>query len=212
MTHSTSAGTAIRSDVPDHRGQPREPDVELFAPPPREIGTILSADSTLRTGRGPKHIVVRILMGLAFAVVVVIAFEWMASTSGDRSERESMRTLGYVFAVVAFLSQMYATRFNATCTYVGTLGAVRSRVRGRVQAQPTTEVLLYGNVSELFAQQTRQYVNGIYSGTTYDYTWITPTGERVYRMKGSYREKKKGAKAGDLWHFACAAERAWTVH
>lgn len=195
--------------LPDHRQRQRDWDVELFAAPPPDIGPLRSADSTLRKGNRPKPMVVRVLMGAAFAVVVVLLFSWMAMHF-DPSEQQGMRILGYALAAVAFYSQVHATRFKAVCTYVGELGAARSTIRGSLEAAPATEVLLFANAAELFAKQTRHFVNGIYSGTTYDYRWVDSTGKLLYRDKGQYKEKRKGVKSGDLWHFACAAERSWT--
>lgn len=79
-----------------------------------------------------------------------------------------------------------------------------------------SEVLRFHEVSSLTTSRTRQYVNGGYSGTHYNYTWWGPRGEKLFVVAGSYREPELGFVRGkptpahDPVMFGMAAERGWS--
>ena len=107
---------------------------------------------------------------------------------------------------------MFATRFKGTCSYVGQHGVARAFIEKNPAAPPQTDLLLFAQATELHASQTRHFVNGMYTGTLYEYTWNDASGTRLYRLKGKYQGKKKPPKPGDPFHFARAAEMAWSQH
>src|SRR5262249_10240351 len=47
-------------DLPHHAGEPLPQDVEFFAPPPPQIGGLISANSTLRRGKEPWSLAARL--------------------------------------------------------------------------------------------------------------------------------------------------------
>src|SRR3569833_2040946 len=159
---SIAPDQAALGALPDHRHQPRANPVDFLAPPPAEIGPLSSAESTLRAGRKPIPLILRLLMGTAFAGAIVYAFSW-ATEGTRRQDRESLMILGFVFAFIAFALDMYLTRFNAVITYVGRDGVTRHKVRGHRNAFPKTQTLLFAQVDSLRAAQTRQFVNGVYT-------------------------------------------------
>jgi hypothetical protein len=73
-------------------------------------------------------------------------------------------------------------------------------------------VLRFVDAAELRASQTRQFVNGVYAGTEYDFRWSDASGRELLRLKGTHRGKDGTPKPGDAFHFAAAAEVAWSVH
>ena len=76
---------------------------------------------------------------------------------------------------------------------------------------PKVEIVRFADAAELRAKQVRQHYNGVYVGTRYDYRWTDADGRSLLRLKGSYRAgKKKRPKAGSPFHFARAAEIAWS--
>jgi hypothetical protein len=208
---SAPADSATLNALPDHRGQPRAKPVDFLVPPPPEIGPLSSAESSLRAGGKPKPLVLRLLMGTLFAGAIMYAFSW--ATEGTRPrDREPLMILGLVFAVTAFALDLYLTRFKALVTYVGRDGVSRHAVRRHRDATPKSQTLLFTAADALRAAQTRQFVNGIYTGTTYDYAWTGPAARRLFRLKGTYRGRKGPPKPGDPFHFATATEIAWSIH
>lgn len=208
---STAPDSRGLNELPDHRSEKRGKPVEFLVPPPVEIGPISSAESTLKHGKRPKPLVLRLLMGTIFAGVIVWAFSW--ATEGVRSgDRQSIMGLGIAFATLAFAIDMYLTRFSAIFTYVGRDGIARQTIRGSREALPKSQVLLFNQAAALRASQTRQFVNGVYTGTTYDFSWSDSVGKRLFRLKGTYRGRKGPPKPGDPFHFASAAEIAWSIH
>lgn len=96
-------------------------------------------------------------------------------------------------------------------TWVGEAGLMRWE-KGLFGAK--TEVLRYADAVSLTSQRTRQYVNGGYTGTRYNYTWWGPNGKKAFVIHGSYAEaelvKGKPTVAHDPVMFGFAAERGWS--
>lgn len=198
--------------LPDHTGAAPPAPMEFFTAPPSEIGTVVSAESTLRPGRSHKSFVARLLTAAVVAAGLIVAVDWGTSQMRSRADRESLAIVAYVVAGILFFLILLATRFKAVCSYVGERGVARFTLSGSRQAQPKSEVLVFEQAEELHAGQTRHYHNGIYTGTTYDYYWNGPDGRRLFRLKGQHRGNKNLPKRGSPFHFANAAELAWSRH
>jgi hypothetical protein len=206
---------AAQADVeklPDHSGQRRPFPKDFFAPPPPQIGNVISADSTLRTDKRPKSFIVRLLIGVIVTAAIVGGFMWATSMIDKRSDREAVMTLGYILAALAFAVHMWVSRYKQTCTYVGDAGVVRYTLKGSRSNTPHVDLLVFNDAAEVHASQTRQFVNGVYTGTSYNYNWTDAAGRRMLRLKGTYRGNNKPPKQGDPFHFASAAENAWSEH
>jgi hypothetical protein len=199
------------SQLPDHSGQQRPAEVEFFAEPPAEIGKVISAESTLRPGRQPVPFGVRLLIGAVVGGVIFYGALW-ASSGANPFDRQIIQILGVLLGLAALGVALLMTRFKAKCSYVGERGAAYFILKGKRDRNPKVQMLLFANAQELRAKQTRQYVNGVYTGTSYDYTWTDPAGKRLWRMKGTYYQRKKGLKAGERFRFVQATEVAWSVH
>jgi hypothetical protein len=199
------------SELPDHAGQERLAEVEFFAEPPSEIGKVKSAESTLRPGRQPMLFGVRLLIGAVIGGAIIYAGLWLGR-GANQIDRQSFEIMGLVFGFAALGITLLATRFRAKCSYVGEQGVVCFTLKGGREGKPTVQLLLFSQAHELRGKQTRQYVNGIYVGTSYDYAWTDESGKPLLRMKGTYRQKKKGLKAGEPFRFLQAAEVAWSVY
>lgn len=108
-----------------------------------------------------------------------------------------------VFAVVGFLLPLLFRR--AMATYVGRQGIMRY-VKPKF-GSAKSEVLYFANADELKVSRTRNYYNGAYTGTTYDYAWYKG-GRPCFRIAGMYRDDRNDPI--DPVNFAFAAEKAWT--
>ena len=213
VPHAPAAGAAVDPQtLPDHSGQRRAHAQEFFAPPPPQIGTVSSAESTLNQGKRPMPLIVRLLLAAVAAALVLGAFYALASLIERRRDREPVVMLGYIVAGIALIVTVWLTRFKAYCTYVGDRGVVRYTLTRSRDAAPAIELLKFEETDEVYASQTRQYVNGVYTGTSYDYRWTDKGGRQLLRLKGQHRGKNAAPKPGNAWHFANAAEIAWSEH
>jgi hypothetical protein len=197
--------------VTDHRGETRRPDAELFAAPPAEIGRVVSAESTLRAGKSEMVLPLRLLVSLVPGTLVTLAILWAAVDppfNADPVQQGLALAAGVALAAIIW----YFTRFSHRCSYVGEDGIALFTLRGRRDAQPSPQVMRFEEVAELCAPQTRHYLNGVYAGTEYDFRWRDAAGKQRMRLKGRYVGQNKPPRAGDAYHFAAAAEAAWSNH
>jgi hypothetical protein len=137
--------------------------------------------------------------------------QWLAR-NGSRDDQQAVFFFSIVAGIAVFFIMAYFTRFSHRCSYVGEDGVAQFTLKGRRSARPRGDFLLFAHAGELRASQTRQFVNGIYTGTNYDYRWTDPAGRRIYRLKGRYNGKDKPPKPLDAFHFASAAYVAWSQH
>ena len=74
------------------------------------------------------------------------------------------------------------------------------------------EVFLFRDAAELRTSQTMHYHNGVYQNTTYTHTWTDVGGRKRYTISGSYNKKVGFPPSTDYFHYARAAEFAWTFY
>ena len=115
---------------------------------------------------------------------------------------------GTLFGAVLLVLLAWFVRWPQS-TFVGKQGLMRY-TRGLLFG-PKLEVFRFDDASELKVQRTRRFVNGVYSGTFYDYAWYGPSGNVAFRIHGQYRDDGELA-SHDPVQFAFAAEAAWSAH
>lgn len=192
-------------DIPNHNGAELAEDALFFAPPPKEIGRLLSGYTSFREGREPISSGARAAWVIgSTAVCFLIGLALMAI---DRA----FFLLAPVAGLAGFLISFLVTRFSPTCTYVGQEGV--ARLKGDRKLKVLDEnVFLFDEAEELRTQQTRHYVNGIYNGTRYAFNWTDADNRRVYSIGGTYHSEAGTPKASDQYYFALAAELAWSEY
>jgi hypothetical protein len=188
-------------DVRHHNGDPLPLGLAFFAPPPDEIGEVVTAHSTLQAGKRPKSLVSRLLLALGLGSLVAVGVSYLDTTTP-------------LWSILAFLAvaglTMLLTRFSHHVSYVGKEGVARAWCLGSPRRIKKTEVFLFRDADELRTGQTRQYTNGVYTGTSYTFTWTDAGGRKRYRLSGTYHGEKKPPKPKDPYHFAHRAEVAWS--
>ncbi len=199
------------NDLPDHSGQQRGAEAEFFAEPPAEIGKVRSAESTLKPGRQPMALPLRLLIAGILGGGIVSGGYWLARDAGQ-ADRDTYQILGWVFGMMAVGVVLLITRFKVVCSFVGEQGVAKFTLKGNREAKPKASLLLFAQAEELRAKQTRHYVNGVYTGTNYDFIWTGPGGQRLWRLQGNYRQRKKGLRAGEPFRLVQAAEFAWSLY
>jgi hypothetical protein len=187
-----------------HSGGQIPSNMDFFAPPPTEIGVILSTESNLTHSKKPIPIDSRILLSLVVGGLLAYIIRYLLKT--NEANIIPLAT-GALIGLLLYL----ITEFRYSCSYIGEQGIVQLFIKGSRTATPKEHKLCFKDASNLYVAQIRNYVNGIYSGTTYTYRWTKNSG-KDYRLNGQYRSEKKTPKDGDAWHFADAAERVWIIY
>jgi hypothetical protein len=191
----------------DHVGDPLPPDAYFFAPPPPEIGDIRSAYSSLKSAKAQSLGTNRLVGTVIWtAVIGFLGIGALFLLDGMRNP------LNLIWVVlVAALAGLIAF-FNcgkATCSYVGTLGTARYTALGDPN-WPKSDIFLFRTARELRTTQTRNYYNGVYTGTTYTFAWTDEAGKRVYNITGQHNANKGIPKGPHPFNFARAAELSWS--
>jgi hypothetical protein len=213
--------------VTTHAGEPIDPEMDFFEPPPKEIGEIRTASSTLKVRQQPPSTLLR---GLALFGPAAVAIAALHLTIQDVNPVLDIAAFAACFGL-----GWYFTRFSHTCSYVGKDGIARIRCARQRYRIAKREVFLFSRAEELRTSQTRHYHNGIYTHTAYNFTWSGPTGKvsklelddeldtgpvkaarggptgKVFKLEGTYRGEKTPPKPKDPFHFAQASEVAWSL-
>jgi hypothetical protein len=113
------------------------------------------------------------------------------------------------FVIGAGVGFLMMTNFDR-CTYVGKRGIAECNYSK--DSQHKTKVLLFDKAAELRTAITANYKNGIYQNTSYSFTWTDADRQIVYTLSGSYYAKDGLPDSDSTYHFALAAEQAWTNH
>jgi len=196
-------------DVPDHSGQPVDPH-DVFFGDIEAVGKVLSAQTNLNRVSGVKgrlgyRLRWAIALGLAGMIVGGIAAGIADAASESFGTGFELIWLGFVGLGV--LIGALLGRPPQICTFVGERGIARVRRKGDRVRQ---DVLRFEQASELRSKQVRQYVNGVYTGTTFQYDWLDGEGRVLFRSRGQYRQsRRKPVARQNEYHFAQAAGRRW---
>ena len=183
---------------------------DYFVEAPAEIGPLLSGYTTLRKGQRPWSIPARTI------VCVLATFGGLFVGAGI----DLVFDVGGFWAIVwpivfpagAFLLALYLTSFTHTVTYVGQEGVARYLCSGTRDNLGCREVFLFRDATHLRTSTTHHYNRGSYQYTTYKYTWTDVGGRQRYQISGSHTKKDGNPPSTDYYHFARAAEFAWTMY
>jgi hypothetical protein len=194
-------------DLPNHNEERLPGDVDFFATPPRDIGPLTSAYSTLRQCIEPTPAGTRTAWmlgagggGLLLGVILVALTQVMF-----------LIVVALFLAVLGGALAWHFTRFRHRCTFVGRDGVARYRCQGH-RDNVTEDVFLFRDATELRIGQTRHYVNGAYTGTNYAFNWTDVNRYKVFSLTGTFHSEVGTPVAKDPFYFATAAEVAWSVY
>jgi hypothetical protein len=198
------------SGLTDHRGEPLSTDADFFVAPPPEIGEIRSAYSSLRVHKEGLALPVRVVL-LLLSLLPGAAIAYYGEAMRHDEVSSAVMIIGALMVLFGFLIAWYFTDFRHACTYIGVLGVVRYRTGGSRQAPVKEDGFRFRDAAELRNGQIRHYIHGIYSGTTYSFSWSNANGQKVYQLKGKHNSSKGTPKSpANPFYFARSAEIAWS--
>jgi hypothetical protein len=209
-TH-TDGEQGEQEPVQNHGGLPIPDNAEFFAPPPEEIGPVISAHTTLRQGVEPTSMGARLLGGGAAALLGLLIGALIINGAGVKSAFWVF-FLCVVPALCAFGIALLATGFTHTCTYIGREGVAKFVCTGSKDNLSTHEVFRFRDAAELRTSTTLRYVNSVYQGTNYSYQWTDVAGRPRYIVSGTHNSEAGNPPSTDPFHFARGAEVAWTIY
>jgi hypothetical protein len=204
MTEPNIAQTSTWRPDPDttsHTGSAISTDADFFVAPPANIGELVSAATTLPISTYPMNPIIRwgLVVGSGAALAAVI--QMITATA----------LLSLMMGVILSGTVWFYTKFQHFCSYVGTAGVVKYELFGSRSAIPKENSLLFTDAHSLYTSSTRNYYNGIYTGTNYSYRWMKNSGGQ-YVISGNHRSEQGSPPEKNLWHFANVAESVWTNH
>lgn len=199
-------------EMTDHAGYTLSSDAleDFFVVPPQEIGEVQTAftsmnktDKPIPQDRRNKNIVAFVAGGIVLATLLNIIF------SRHRLGIALDLCGGISFGGTAAFIYWWKTRFWHKCSFVGRLGTALYSCRGDRTMLRKKEIFLFQNASELRTEQTRQYTNGVYTGTSFSFRWEN-SGKTVYHLGGGYHSEDGTPKPEDDFNFARSAEIVWS--
>ena len=199
------------ASVNRHCGESLLPTMDFFIPPPSEIGKILSAETNVNlTQPHPSPVLNCTVLAIA-TVVAAIGADVLVCIAGGANQPQPRMILGFGFALfVLYLGCTYYPLFPY-CSYVGEEGIAQYWQFSTSIQKNKRSVLRFQDATKLFHQQIISFYNGIYSGTSYTYTW--KAGDRIiHNSTGYYYSQHNPPRASHAWHFLYSGEIAWTNH
>lgn len=202
-------------EVTDHMGNPLPGDREFLAPPPPEIGRVISAWSTLRATAAASPGWVKLLIMLFCAATAAYGTYFIATRGSLIHARQDELQIVAAIAGCGVAIIVAATfKWKHQCNYVGEDGVAISSTgiwRGGRKIWKTRFLPFYA-AAAIKTHQVRHYTNGIYTGTQFTFAWFGPTGQRVFNLAGSHHNKKGRPKPNSKFNLALAAELIWSRH
>lgn len=186
-----------------HNGQLLTEKCDFFVAPPPEIGTVVSAKTTLMIGE--KEISMSNRFIIAF-VLFFITFVLLVSLPG----------LNFIMAFFVSVLSWYFIQFDKECSYIGEEGVAIYKLQGNRAARPKEKLFCFKDSTALYSKVVDHYISKNYGYVRYKTTeyrlcWYGHQSLK-YEMKGRYRKKKDVVPIDDLWHVAKAIEQSWNCY
>lgn len=188
-------------DITDHAGQPISENSNFFAMPPIEIGRVISAETTLikrhkfSSDRVIKLVLVAVAIPLGIGLApIALPILFIALF---------LKIHDYV---IWSLNRQYRSRHF--CTYAGEHGLAIYSLRKGLWSRPKCKLVLFQDQVALYTSATSVKINGIYRNTQYHFIWKN-SQQKKYQVMGAFHKDEK-RKSDYMWHFATAAEIAWS--
>lgn len=200
-------------NIKTHAGRSIPSDWDFFAPPPLQIGEILTAQTSLKKGK--KHIepstrAIIIMMISMFGFLIGWYITRLANLSPQDSQFHWYYLLMIGLPLIGLWIGFIVTKFYHCCTYVGAEGIAEFILSKNRNNIPEQSVFLFDSADLLYVRETDHYTKGTYRNTTYAYVWKSEKNDIIYCIDGSYSEEHaKPKNLNDRYYFALSAEEAW---
>ncbi len=159
------------STVTDHLGGQLSSDHDFFVAPPREIGTVVHAYTSLKRQVESPSKEKRLTTTITVAGVVVCAGVGLTYLT-----HSNWLIVTGIVAGIAALITWFKSGFKHTCNYVGTEGCAEFKCVGERETLKEKRLFCFKDAWALSTGMTRHYTNGIYTRTSFRFYWYPPQG------------------------------------
>jgi hypothetical protein len=189
----------IPEEWADHDGRPLPAEADFFFPPPECIGPILSAHTTMSARDRGFPPALRIFLAVAGGLAGIIVGGLIALSFGVQGGRAFLWPAGLMALGIGLAA--YFSGFSRACSYVGREGVARFTCSGGRELVGRAEVFCFDEAAELRTTLT---------SAAYTFEWSDGAGRIRYRIRGKVASASGDPPPDDPYHYALAAERAWT--
>jgi hypothetical protein len=194
-------------------GQSIPEDANFFAAPPPQIGAVLAAETTMRLSSEPASIPKRIGIAAITGTVGAGLMYSLGFLNSHLSAPESgfaMRLMIFGFVVLGGFAFL-ATGAD-TCTYLGEHGIVDFRFSPDPAKRSSPKFFLFSDAAELRTEFVDKFVNGAYTGTTYNFWWRDAHKRMLYSVSGRYllSDENGTPSPKSTFHLGKWAEDLWS--
>jgi hypothetical protein len=200
--------------ITTHQGKPIPDDLDFFVLPPVVIGKIITANSELIRGQKlwsrRKYFMTVIIIGVAI-------FAGIFKLNMKIINIPAPCVFALLYSGIFFLGTYFmATEGARECSYVGTNGVARYRLKGNLKEGLLTDILKFNTTLNLYTESGDEFEHGTYSNTVYTYQWKDTTGKTHFQLDGSYKKKVgflgSAYDSFERYSFARSAESSWTKY
>ncbi len=189
--------------VTDHQGKPLLPEQDFFAPPPPEIGEVVSAWTSLVRGKS----------SWGAYVVTGAALAGLLAGAGlvEKGLVSGSRYLWPIFsAAAAALPAWWFARFSHRVSYVGTQGVAVLRCSGSREAVKTETLFVFRDAKAL---KMNELIQDMLLGfdATYNFIWTDAEGREKFKIRHMSEDwLRSGPPARSDYNLARSAELSWS--
>jgi hypothetical protein len=198
---------------------------QLYAPPPPEIGEVLSVSCDVKHGARAPTIVARVLFAILFGAIgatigLLAGLLLLGGISAlfhlsDATLRDGSIAVGALGGALGMYLGFVGGGIGGALEYVGRDGLAIFHFRGRPEDTTPVRVLRFADANALTTKLTAVGAGRGPVQTKYAFEWFKG-GEwaPAFEIIGTFRTEGDSASPPphDRYHFARAAEVAWTIH
>ena len=191
----------------DHLGRELRPNVDLFLPPPAEIGRVISAASDVRVGKALWSVPKKMLasLGIALALFAIVAAVFPRKPDDPKGAPYALGAfVGILVATVGVTFSFKPRRLS----YLGEEGVAIFTTRSSREAA-SREVVRFADVADV---QLRKWATKRQAASTwmaFDLKLLNASGAALLHLKGEYTQSPLGKVPNHAFDFAEAVERKW---
>ncbi|MDY6899438.1 MAG: hypothetical protein SWZ49_15360 [Cyanobacteriota bacterium] len=197
-------------EIKTHKGETIPSDSTFFVPPPQDIVNLRSAASTVQNGKviEPTSFTTKLLTGIGIGF---FCGSFVGAIVGVVSEDPAIALITTLVIAIGLSAVSVFSNAPASCSYVGDSGIANYILKKEPNPQKGIGLFLFHQADELRVVQTQHFTNGVYTKTSYIFTWNKANGETVFSINGEYASREDKPSALDPYYFALAAEKAWSL-
>ncbi|BAE51970.1 hypothetical protein [Paramagnetospirillum magneticum] len=173
------------------------PDGVFFTPPPKAVGPVVAAWTSMRSDVMPLSPLMRRIHVLSMTMLFAVT-AWLAA-SGMQLPPVEQPAWGFVGAIYGAALGWVLTSFTETCRFVGRDGFACASFEGAPPMITISSALAFSEAHALYSEQiqmTSQDIGGMVTGAeTYSYLWCDNQGRKLFQLDGKFHQRNPREKS-----------------